>query len=925
MGIQTLKEQPVERKLQPHKQFSLNRTETLHQAHLFELNASEFFLKDKSRYKEIETLIAPTAISMFGTMESLKNFIHQFPPIEEVFGYDFPTLFQTLRKEGFSDGDIKQVMIGASCDRLIDIALLKNQGITFNSENDFASQTSTTKLKRVVKEVEEKGFLFLDYFYGKYTPLKLEVDRNNDIEELQAIWKVCKDKFKSKKEDVFILEKINIDIISRTRQLNQERQGMGFKKEKLKTPEEKREEYLEALDDAFDYARYCFSEEGLEKSAVTVEKMIKIIAEGRDRANKLTKYFAASYDLSRRFWPIFAGRDRKITDLEALGITEETFKKYLEKVFDKKIRTEAAAFWFERKTDQLPRFFLSPNYGLVYSIKSILESHLKSYPLAKKNGQEIKLMILINDEQSVKLNVKATATLQEIIALLQRTQTENKINYHKFNDEQKYELKHESYRFGKHSQAYDDFYLHNEEKPVKLLGIKTPWNQTIQAKGDYIVRLTTKRSGYASKKTSPFSLFSVDSHKALVDIDLTNKSQKVGLAIKFSHRHFDGRPARSFFKNFFEKLKDYNDPQFDPLQTKPLVGLLVEKEDSSLKEPRSPTSKLPIFEADAVQEPTDKYQSTKSLTPNIIRAAVLSLANGVTDAHVLFANDDNPHWEGPYDNIQPAIISLRPILRIYNEFKTTHRLTSDQKIAVKKYFAQVNKMIKNTKNNLGPAAVFSAPTGRLQEPIYKASRQLHKGAVLLKETPSMFSPLPDMENGKFVVRSEFEDTIFFTAQASAYTQRAKLSEAIPGLGVIGYSHSRRQKKGNDIEDQVFYTVRKSPIQALYAFKQYIDKIIKPENPEKVYSAFERLIENWEKLIIGEISLDKYREFLKKAFKSLNIAERKRMSIPTEEGLYENLQTTLNTILTTDAQNTITGIKINQEKEMLYEFLQKSSV
>lgn len=922
MTILRRSEQPTERQPQPHQQFSMRRTETLHQAHLFELEASEFFLKNKKRYKEIENIVVPSTDSLIALLKNIKTTPIKLPPLEETFGYDIPTLYQVLINEGFSDNDIKQVMIGTVCSRLVDIALLKNEGITFSPDENFFSQTPLTKLKRVINETEEKDVLFLDYFYGKYEPLKREIEMTSSIVELQQIWDENKEKLKSKKEDLFILEKINIDILNRSKRLNQERQGMGFKKEDNKTPEEKTKKYTEALNAAFDYARFCFSEEGLEQSAETVEKMIKAISSGRDKAHRFINYFAASHDLSRRFWPIFVGRDQKITDLEALGITKETFKKYLETVFDKKLRTEAAAFWLERKTDLLPRFHISPNYALVYSIKSLLESHLKSHPLTKKNGKKLKFMILIDDKTSVKLNISQTATFQEIVDILQKTQTDNKITEHNFSDDEKYHLKHESYRFGKHSQKYDDFYLHGDQESVKVLGIKTPWKKNVKVNGDYIVRLTTERTGYSSKKTSPYSLFSVDSHKALVDIDLSGKDQKVNLSIKFSHRHFDGRPARSFFRNFFNRLKEYNDPNLDPLQTKPLIGLLIKKEESALREPNKPVSKLPIFEADAVQEQQEEYWKMKELSPNIIRAVSLALANGVSDAHVLLASNDNPHWEGPYDNIQPIIISLRPILSIYKEFKITGKLTPNQKNKINEWIRQTNLAIKYTQQNLGPAAVLSAPAGRLQDPIYNVSRKLHKGAVLLKETPSMFSPLPDIENGKFVIRPEFEDTIFFSAQASSYKQRAKLAEAMPGLGIIGYSHSKKQTTRRNPEDQVFYTVRKSPIHALFAFKRYIDEIIKPKNAEKVYSAFDKVIENWEKFIIGEISLDKYQIHLKNAFNSLTEEEKQRMSMPTDENLYENLQVILNVILTNDAQNTINSYNINKEKKIFYDLLDK---
>jgi hypothetical protein len=320
-------------------------------------------------------------------------------------------------------------------------------------------------------------------------------------------------------------------------------------------------------------------------------------------------------------------------------------------------------------------------------------------------------------------------------------------------------------------------------------------------------------------------------------------------------------------------------------------------------------------------------EQTTTLSPNIIRTAVLGFANNVFDSHVLFAAKVNPQTAGPYDNIQPVILSLHPIKEIYRKYRSNPDvvLSPEEIQTVKIWIKRTNEAVENAKKGLSTAAVLAAPLGRVEDLMTGLTEVLHKGTNLVKRSSGMFSPLPETKP-----QPEFDDTTFFTAVGDTYEHRADLNNPKNSIGTIGYNHTFKEYE-YDRKDQIIYAIRKTPFQAVAGFKQFLETElfsgVFSNKKNRLFNAnniVTKLIESWENLIIGRINLDDYLDRLEDTYKRLGKESACGIKALKSAGITSPalLQRQLNLVLKHDASSTINRDRLDPEKTAFYGFLNK---
>ena len=896
------------------------------------LSHSDFILTQANRYffgKSVksnqELALIRSKLSPLTTYLLTDEVRKKLPNVEvkdipKIYETNAQTFISCAINEGLTGRELEDALQGWLGKRLIEIALLKNQQISLTEDPQFKSLRNEEKLDHIIIEVKRNGILPIDHFYQDFPALLAELRQIEDVNILEGYFDRCRKNLQKDRENVNILERLRIEYVNRLQQLNQEKQGMVFVRD-IKDRASKSEEFKEAFKTAIDYLRYCTPESEInEKSIKLAERLIERMDRARGVMTKFSTRYATSEILAQFFWAIRCGRGYDITKLETLGVSKKTLEKYLNYIFDQRLRTEAAAFWLEKHTDELPNYQFNPNSALIYAIKSLLDTHQKTYP--RKDPRNLRITIIVADKSLLKLSISPEADIYEVIRALQQA-SRNKSDL-TLTPVQKYSLKRESYKLKSKSDSYQELSRHRSKQKVKVLGIETRFKTTKQDAGDYAVRIMKDPSEDSSQKgNSPFNLYFTGNHKALVNIDLYGK-KGVDIGIKFSHRYFDGRPAQKFFGEFFREFNQYRDIDFDPEKTQPILAINFEPPTTRLPLPKH----LPLFEASTTssqievnsKNENDKstnnfYYKFKDVRPIVGRSAVLALANGVTDLHLLYSSNINPHTEGPFDNVQPVIISLHPILPIYKRFLTNSRLSEEDKKKVKDWIVKTNQAIELAQKGLSTVAVLSAPAGTHQDTTYQISKQLHAGTKLLK-TSSMVSPLVDT-----VARPEFANTEFGTAKSDAYDQPIDLSTGGNSLGVIGFSLSKRHKDNRD-EDQAVYTVRKSPRQAQGGFYRFVVDDLNPKNKKRALLLMGHLVNSWDDFIYGKFELERYNEILNEVFGNLyrdGICKKGLVDLGLDSP--QKFQQHLNTVLVNDARETVNLHKIDVARRNFYRFLE----
>lgn len=898
-----------------HRQTNPRQDNLINSAHKKLIDANDHFFPDQPH--QIENHIGGITYKTLAALRKVPSKYIDTPEhgIPDLVIEDAVAL---AKYEKLDHDQMFEFIEGVLAERLVNFSVFKYNGIHLNNNVNFPALDRAKRLEEVTEEVNKYGLSAVDNFYKIYPNYHNKIKSANTVFDLEAIVKDAENDLSENKNDLIILNKVKSDIKHKIKSLH-----LLSKENISQTKEEETKEYYDALESNLDYLRYCSPQESLGKMSTLAEGFIRKLAQARDSL-EFTKMLAPSAKLAKLFWSIRLKRN--IIGLEKLGLTKKMVESYASKISDEILLTEAAGYWFERSTTQLPRYTYTPELALIETIKSTLEAH---HLVFSKSGQPVKIMLLINDNTTLKLDIPPGASYQDIVQIIKN----GEVVKNQLDMRAKYELKKESYKVGKKNQKYQEFYQQEDNYKIKLFGKKHSLPITHQVDGDYIIRLTTQSNKPTADKNSPFSLFAVNSHKALIDIDLNKqiveegaKRPAFGFAVKLAHHHSDGKRARPFYDHIFKYLQEKHDesntvPQIDFLHEVPEI---TQHKDEVLS--------LPIFEAIESMTYPDTYNKfvigtdkEKVLSPNAIRTAVLELANNTLDAHVLVAAKVNPQASGPFDNVQPVILSLHPIKKIYDGFKTDplKTFTSEEISQILTWIKKTKEAEDYGKKGLSTAAVLVAPVGSLQIALTDPTEAMHKGVVLMGHSSGMFSPLPNINPEQVI-----DNSIFVTATSKVYKKRVNLTYSTNSLGVIGYTQST-VKKENDRIDLSTYSIRKTPDQAQPAYSRFINNELlhEPNNAKKLKATtkiFNDILVNWDKLIIGKMNLNDYMNRLEDAYNQL-----KRSSVCGEINLDSvgitssfSLQKKLNEILIQDARDTLNAEKLAAEKSSFYGFLNR---
>lgn len=858
-----------------------SRQSIVHAAHVF-------FPKDQNSTLSLSKSFTPLAEFISSRPEEETTI--KITKVDNIMTLSSRELLSYLKSLDMAQSEIENVFQGWLSNKFIDISNLKLQGIALDPVDNFSQLRKSKKIVAILHEIRSVNWDNFESFYT-IAPIYFAEIKKAGVEELRNIRERAENELSGNK---IIWEKVMDEIASKERSLL-----YPLKKEVEPTEKTKAELYFQALKENTEYLKYCFSKD-LGKFSKAIEYFISFLGITRNKISAIIPILASSHTLAEFFWAL---RVRRLIDFSKFPqLKESLLKRYFEVNLDQSLQTEAAGFWFEKEL-ALPRFILNRDEALLNSVLSMVEVHKQTYPrtIALK---PLKFTILINDQKTIKIEIDPTRDDAAAILLKIRS---SKNSLKSIDQKERYHLKSESYEYGKKSKRYQEVFSHHRKR--KVFGIETPF--VVKEPGDYMIRLVTTKNN--QNKINPENLFMVDSHKALLNIDLSG-NQNVNLAVKFAHRFFDGQPAKEIFIKYVQEIIQKTHPKQD--QSLFIMENLPSEEFAD--------SSFPLFEATATSQLDE--QSVEPIkkagikaTPTFLQAAGFALANKVDHFHILVAAQTTPYADGPYNNVQPVIVSFLPIKDIYEKFKNNGTITVEEKNKVSEWLKKVQRAQDLGKKGLSTAAVLSAPTGTFEGPLSKFAEIFHKAIELLKNSQGMFSPLPNLKPGKHL-----ENIIFHTAKSDTYALKVTLENPTPSMGIVGYSQSQLDHLAvKDFESS--FSVRKCPSQCQRSFSYWIDTNINPRikksnQKARIYRKFNHLIESWDKLILGKISYKKYQTILEKVFyllkTSLKGDEFKSLGIESSS----DFQRVLNKIVIDDARQTVRTENISTETANFFNFV-----
>ncbi len=849
---------------------------------------------------------------------------------DALFKQDLKTIFLFAKEEKFLSGDLERLIGDQIAIRFASISLLRDQGMTIIKEGKSGdTRPRRAKLERIIQEVKKYGLSEVDHFYEVYPGYKKKIDATINLDTLTFLeLKIFKD-LKKDSENRLLLAKLKTDIDTARTRLTTDANPGRQKPERPKTKEEEIKLYQQLLQEALEYIEYSYG-----KSNPLVTTLFSTLAVARNlgaNAPLVRQLFADCMERVYLFWQLRTGR--KIEDPKKYGLTPRSVEKYEKFVFDKKIQSAAGEWWFSANDRDLQFYFQHSGEALVQAIQSFLK-----IPPEYRYGEDsrpIKIMLIVNDNTTAKLSIPPNATREDIIASIQSAT----FSMQKLSMKEKYQLKTEAYKSSKRSGIYQNFYRH--EEPLTIAGHEIPIISdlvTSSSEGDFIFRLTTKAKQKTVEKNSPFNLFTVDSHKALIDIDLSDGSQtEAEISIKYSHRDYDADNQRPYFERFLQHFKngqkDQNDKSIFELKE---IDDAPEIDRSDSIDSQS----FPIFEAVAATEEQNFQKivvekNRYELSPNTARAVITALANDVTDLFNLHKAEQLVSSRKTHDNIQPATITTNPIIKIYQRFRETEsshqlfRFQGDELFQVLQWIEKTNQAITRAKDGYSYQAVIAAPPGRLEGATVKAVKIVYKPPTLLTESKMMVSDLVDL-----TPKDEAKPIRFVTAQTNSNGTPVNLTnpkKVAPNGGAIGYIYSRSHSG----ESQAVTTCRKSPRQAQASFVKFFSEaegqLFANDNgfagkQPMALKALNNIISAWERLTVGEVSYKDYQDTFEENYALLekdSVCGRKNLTMANIHSA-RDLQARLNMILRQDVVNTINQNKINDEKIMFEAFMKRVS-
>ena len=862
--------------------FSFNKAELA--AHRFGTN-----------YNTLTKAINPIAESSIKDLKKSKN-KNSIPaednPLEEIFTKDLQTIVSFGQKEKLSGGLLNKFYTDTLCTRYAEISDFKDKNIGITNDISFLVDNYQAKIDKITLEVKKYGIKIVDGFYRKYPPLLDQLKKIKNPDDLKLFQQKIEVDIKSK-EDVVLLKKISGDIkkqalsIADTKPLHpdagKEKNGKEFS------------EYREALQKALDYLDFCYP--GQNKSQFVKDFFVNF-TKVRDfsavNIPVLRTYFANCPGLAKTFW--YRRTNRKIDNPERFGLTRQNIEKHQKHIYDKKLMSEAGNWWFSRKanSNELTHYINNPKTALIKGIKTFLDTpaNLRNGPVDKN----VNILVIVNDNCSAKISIRPGASENEILEALEKT-NKNFSKPEKNWEEKKYRLRTESYKSSNRSQEYKEFYSH--EGPLTVAGREVPILGKIikqPAEGDYIFRLTTKSKEYSifKDKNSPFALFNVDSHKALVDINLTGDPE---VSIKYSHHHFDAANQVKVFRHYFEnfvgtqnlknKFEDENLPEIkmiDNSEPLSMPNLVIDKAFYH----------YPLFESVSRNNDGKYYQGIEvkinentdlKLNKSVVKDCVLALANKASNFYTLYKTEKNNIGDNPaHDNIQPALIALNPIEDAYTRFKVNKAeaarfsFQENELSQIIKWLELTNEALGYSKKGLSYQAVVSAGTGRLEDPIYQSLKRAHGPPSQFVEARGMTSNLIDKNSNNqstdFVTASSITNGSVVEIMRTKTVKDSKktiVSKHAPkNLGAVGYFA--------DSQAQTVSTCRKSPRNSQKAFADFFsnsnkglfdgDRTFTPLHKQNTLTVINDLVGAWEDFTTGDINFERYQKTLNTAFDKL---------------------------------------------------------
>ncbi|GAB4219404.1 MAG: hypothetical protein Fur009_5410 [Candidatus Microgenomates bacterium] len=753
----------------------------------------------------------------------------------------------------------QKIIEGWLAKRIIDIAVLKRQGIDLDPKTKINFLKKPNQLNKILQEINlAESLESWDLFYRIAPLVNNQLQQANTQEHFEQIKNALKQY--SLPENSIVLKRLNEIIDER------KRQTLSSKDKTMPTEKKQKEDYENALKQSLNYLRYS-SKNNNEKGSFTirlVEETLNILSKIRD--SRLTP-FTEAWRLAENFWPLRLGRKEVIKKLPKK--IRESLRNYYEANLDKSLRTEAAGFWIEKNLNLPNLQTMSNDQRIIFTLRNVIETLRKNHDPSKP----LTINLNLDDEHIIKFSFNLSENIDEQIRSqlqLSSLKKGNLVRLKHLKPEELFSLKQDAYTFGEiqdKSKTFKQAFGHPQ--PKKILGIQTPFSTT--SPDDYAVRINTGPK--KRPKNSPFSLFMVEHHKALFNFDIDGA--KINIALKFAHKSFDGKPAKDLFLKLIKQLKKQAQEYFNYEPT----SLPVENEDL-------PPIQIPIFETSASVKFDEVLSDIKTeFNPSFVYGLATAVQAGADSFHFLVAGPNIFSEAGPYSNIQPAVVSLIPIKDIVEKIKNNSTLTGDELSRLQKWREYTKSEYEKARKGLSTPAVISAVAGRQEKPLSEVARIFgHQGVRLLTNASGMFSALVS-----FKTDESTDEIIFHTAKSDSYQQKINLENPPTSMGVVGFNQS--QDVNGNVE--LVFAVRKMPSQAQPEISQWLkNKGIKNLRP------FNQLLQAWESLIKGEIKLDRYYAFLQKAYDTLPTEAKKSL-----QGDFKNLQIKLNELLQQSATNT----------------------
>jgi hypothetical protein len=852
----------------PQENLNFDNIEILHQANTQTSKYNQFFNPENPT-------VNPTSI-----FNQIKNYFQKtleeqkpsspppFQPqnLEDLNPYE---LVSYLKNSGLGKEEIDKVLDGWIAARALDIYEIRMQGLSFSGRK-FSPLTKDHQAKAILDEIEEfevdpsdplQALTDWDFYYrlGKKVT---QTEKKEDLEIISNLAQFIKNEKARQKLQSIIQEKLS------------PQSPPSKETPTKKSKEEIKKEYKETLKQVLEYLRYVYPSKIWLKRIP--EKVIEILNSAREP--DLTP-FVKAHILAELFWMIRLNRpipESLIADYP--DYIQKAVKNFEKKYFDRSLHTEVAGFWLEKDLI-MPQLTIKDPESLIQEFVLTLISSLDQ----TKKGESLSINVIIDDFYLYKLIIDPTKDIE--------SQIRNQLSQNGHLPIKKgYYLKQDAYTFGpikEKSHLFQQYFGHQEGRKIEGITMKET------KEDDYCIRINTQPE--IRPKNHPQSLFMVKHHRAQINFDIYG--DHVNLAIKFDHKHFDGLPAKNFFKKFEEELKK----RFE--QNEDYHGEKINQEIDTT---------FPLFEAQA----TKKYdeiladfmflnEKLKNFNPSFVYSLALAIANNIDYFHFLV---DGPNIfknaSEYYTNVQPIVVSLLPIKDIIEKIKKRRnkilhqlpleekdKLTEDDKKRIEEWMKKTMEEYQRGKKGLGTPAVIAAPTGTLQKPLSKIAKIFHKGILTLINAQGMVSVLVSLKP-----QEKTEGIIFHTAKSDVYQQPINVSQGQGSMGVVGIN----QSQSIDGQTEIFITTRKTPSQAQREIKQWIDSVVSRENERKTtYKIFDQILKNWEKLNAGKITLDKYEKDLEKLFQQLPEELKKRFSNKKEE-----IQRQLNFLLQQSAKNTV---------------------